>query len=511
MIDTRPKLITGAWPAALSDFLRGAQQELLLASPWITEGVAKYIAAELASLRPITVQILARMDEADFLNGSSHIASFRKETYPSHHRVIFRALPMLHGKMLVADRQRVIIGSANLTDGGLYRNHELSLTVDSSDVGSACAQEFFRLWSIASNVPGDYLDTLEQALADALPSSGEVDAAPRSPRKPRQISPAKYRLRSKYVSPSGASSARSLITKALRLSLPDMVAPEERDSALAWLERHLRFLPPGERNAPSVVERLERLMYHQDNHIRATAIDRAGRSGNRCFLPRLQALATNASEPDSVRSAAAFALALLGSPESFSTLSLLLAEGGHTARWARRGCFLLITEVDADGASWLLHTLSVDNPAAVTALARDCNVGHGTVSERLTKALIVEQLALGLWTDEEVAHLASIMVLTASAIRVLASKLNLLAIARFAAEDLGVATGDLRHGPLSAALLWKAAESGLTDPGLSQLLGEAWARYWGSPDCARTVLEARGKSSTLLRILGEALSSSELA
>src|SRR5205085_8555300 len=90
----KPILITGAWPATLSGFLRATQQELLVASPWITEGVGRLIAGDLASLGPLTVQILARMDEADFLNGSSHIVSFRKGTYPGQHRVIFRALPM---------------------------------------------------------------------------------------------------------------------------------------------------------------------------------------------------------------------------------------------------------------------------------------------------------------------------------------------------------------------------------------------------------------------------------
>jgi hypothetical protein len=126
-----------------------------VASPWITEAAAKVISHELASVGPVSVQILARMDEADFLCGSSHIVAFRRNTYPGHVRVVFRALPMLHGKMLVADRERVILGSATLTEGGLYRNHEISLQVDSRELGEACAQEFFRLWSIASPIPDD--------------------------------------------------------------------------------------------------------------------------------------------------------------------------------------------------------------------------------------------------------------------------------------------------------------------------------------------------------------------
>ena len=101
-------------------------------------------------------------------------------------------------------------------------------------------------------------------------------------------------------------------------------------------------------------------MYHPDTSVRATAIDRAGRTGNRIFLGTwLQALAANVSEAPGVRSAAVFALALLGSPESFSTLAGLLEEPGDTGRWARRACFLLISSIDSEGSSWLLRQLAV--------------------------------------------------------------------------------------------------------------------------------------------------------
>jgi len=70
------------------------------------------------------IQILVGMgmDEADFANGSSDVVAFQRSTYPAHLQVAIRALPSLHGKMLVGDRQRIILGSANLTNGGLFEN-----------------------------------------------------------------------------------------------------------------------------------------------------------------------------------------------------------------------------------------------------------------------------------------------------------------------------------------------------------------------------------------------------
>ncbi|MEN6604663.1 MAG: phospholipase D family protein [Bryobacteraceae bacterium] len=496
-----PRLITGAWHTTLTSFVRETRQELLVASPWITEGVARFIAGSLAPLPPCTVQIMARLDEADFLNGSSHVASFRKETYPQHHRVIFRALPMLHAKMLVGDRRRVILGSANLTDGGLYRNHELSLQVDSCEVGDVCAQEFFRLWAHACDVPTDYLETMERTLAEALPAPDEEITAPKSIRRSQGVARFKKRVRFGYQSPTGASAARRVITEALSLPPARFPIQEPETTALAWLDRELRFLALEERHSPEIVRRLECLMYHTDISVRATAVDRAGRSGNRDYLPRLEALVTNPSEPREVRSAAAFALALLGSPESFSTLSAIIPEGGDCGRWARRGCFLLITCVSDDSAYWLLKDLGVADPVGVMALARDCEVGDGTVSERLTKALLVEQLATGLWTEQEVEQLVSVMTLTASALQKAGKKVPVGAVVKYSAAALRVAPGDLRHGPLSPKLLTKAAESGIRDAGLTRLIGDTWARSVASPAKAKHALTADTVTQEIIDLL----------
>ena len=84
------------------------------------------------------------------MSGSSHVEAFKPNMYPSSTNVEIRALPMLHGKMLVADRKRVIIGSANLTEGGLHRNHEVCLLLDSDKIGEECAAVFFRFWEMAT-------------------------------------------------------------------------------------------------------------------------------------------------------------------------------------------------------------------------------------------------------------------------------------------------------------------------------------------------------------------------
>lgn len=72
----RPIVISGAWPNILAEFVRGVSNELLVMSPWITTVAAKLIANNLAHSGPVRLQLLARLDVADFLSGSSHIAAF---------------------------------------------------------------------------------------------------------------------------------------------------------------------------------------------------------------------------------------------------------------------------------------------------------------------------------------------------------------------------------------------------------------------------------------------------
>lgn len=494
------QLITGAWPDTLAEFIRATRQELLIASPWITGGVARLISQELASIGPVLVQVLARMDEPDFLCAASDLIAFQEHTYPANARVVFRALPLLHGKMLVSDRERVIVGSANLTDGGLYRNHEISILTESRDIGEACAQAFFELWAAGAEPPADYLTMIERRLQDAMPSVDEGD-----PEGPRQAARRPGRARTtasfRYIAPKGARAAKATLLKARLLPAPQVVASEDVPAAKEWLERRLKFLSAADRGSEATVSRLERLMYHADVGIRATAIDRAGRTGNRAFLPRIIALATNAAEPSAVRAAAAFSLGLLGSPEGFATALALVAEQGDVGRWARRACFLLLADVDSDSASALFLELAVTEPASVLLAARECSVGRGTIAERLTKALILEQQALGHWSEDELDLLVCMMSVTTDVLAAHRRKVDLGTVSRHAARALEVAPGDLSHGPFSPTLLQRLHQHGISDAGLEGLVGERWVSMQQAPEEARRRLLLSSGAPALIQYL----------
>jgi len=498
---TNAQVICMAWTDILSDFVRSTHGELLVMSPWITTAAARLISQGLAGTGPVKLQIIARLDESDFVTGASHVDAFRPQIYPPNARPDFRALPMLHGKMLLSDRKRVIIGSANMTDGGLYRNHEVCLLLDSSEIGQDCADAFFKFWHMASPLPTDYLSSIESILEEARPNTDEEVAQAQVSSRSLRLRTIRRTPRFKYVSPSQTTKARRHLADILAMAPPDETPPEDVNSALSWLTGVLKSLPREERLIGGVIRHVESLMYHPDLSVRCTAIDRAGRNGLRSLVPRLQSIATNPTEPDRVRSAAVFSLAILGSQEAFVTLATLSSSDGDVGRWARRGCFLLLDVVNEEDHMRFLHELQIQNPVSVVDLARRCRMASGMISERMTKALLLEKYATGLWTESDIEALVCIMILIAQLLKTRRNRVQLGTIIQIAAEAFGVAPGDLRYGPLSPSLLRGLVSSGLHDDGLSLLLGISWDKFKGHKTSAREGLTSAPRFLRVLEII----------
>lgn len=473
----KAEIISSAWTETLRQFVGNTHRELLLMSPWITGPAARLISRSVPRDHPLTLQILARLDMSDFLSGSSHVTAFQRTTYPELATVAVRALPMLHAKVFISDRQRVILGSANLTDGGLYRNHEMSLLIDSPDLGEELAQAYFRLWSLATPIEESYLQGVEDEIEASMPDTDDEAPVRRAQASLWSRASGIKVHPFKYTKPSGAKNSQRQMLDLLSSEPPPQEKAEDTNAALDWLVRTKAFLIPEEAKDPLKVRRLERLMYHPDIGVRATAIDRAGRSGVLSHLPRLQLIATNPSEPECVRSAAVFSLGLIGAPEALPVLSSLVSEGGDVGRWSRRGCFLLLDSVDAESQSYLLRTLNVQDCIAVQRLARRCDVASGTVSERMTKALILDKCAMAEWSEPDIFSLACIITLVCRTLEQSHWQLpNLRMVVKFVAEPLHIAPGDLRHGPLSPSFLRRTISDGLVDSGLKTLMGAAWEK-----------------------------------
>ncbi|HLG95596.1 MAG TPA: phospholipase D family protein [Bryobacteraceae bacterium] len=112
----------------LREILRLADQELVIASPYIKTSEAEWVCDELARKRslPGRVQVLTDVRSTNVLGGSLDIAALRVISNRIPAAAVVN-LPRLHAKVYVADRACALVTSANLTPSGMDINFEFGV------------------------------------------------------------------------------------------------------------------------------------------------------------------------------------------------------------------------------------------------------------------------------------------------------------------------------------------------------------------------------------------------
>lgn len=169
-------LLTIAEPE-LMNALRAASGRVLLASPFISIRVAKYLAS-IASASTATWSLLTRMDAVAVAGGYLSTDGLRALMDAG---VVVRHARRLHAKLYLADATFGMIGSANLTGPGLGAttdpNLELSLLLRPEDVVGAQirADEW---WNTSAPVSRQDIDDLDRQ-ARELPRAIGVQLSPK--------------------------------------------------------------------------------------------------------------------------------------------------------------------------------------------------------------------------------------------------------------------------------------------------------------------------------------------
>jgi phosphatidylserine/phosphatidylglycerophosphate/cardiolipin synthase-like enzyme len=118
----------------LQDLILSAQNELHLMAYLMTESAAPLVdLLESALGRGIKVTLVLN----DFPGNSAEMMSRLRSLRQRHGRAIIVTYSEgeggpLHAKVLVADRRRAVVGSANLSWGGMVTNNEVALLVEDS-------------------------------------------------------------------------------------------------------------------------------------------------------------------------------------------------------------------------------------------------------------------------------------------------------------------------------------------------------------------------------------------
>ena len=118
----------------------GARQSIRIMNPYFGEdGIVDKLVA--ASRRGVEVTVLLPHQAEDPLNDGAQKAEYQKLTDAG---VDLRGYPtMMHGKVLIADGQRVLVGTANLDKWSLHHNWEIDLHYDDPEVAAEFERRLF--------------------------------------------------------------------------------------------------------------------------------------------------------------------------------------------------------------------------------------------------------------------------------------------------------------------------------------------------------------------------------
>lgn len=119
---------------------------LRIISPFIGYSVVDRIVSALPNIK---LQVITRYNLQDFYDGVSDIGALRRLL---DNKAEIKGIRRLHTKLYLFDNGKVILSSANLTNGGMRKNHEFGVLIDDADAFRECESYFNYLWKGTNNV-----------------------------------------------------------------------------------------------------------------------------------------------------------------------------------------------------------------------------------------------------------------------------------------------------------------------------------------------------------------------
>jgi hypothetical protein len=178
------QLIPSPCKDALAGMIDNVKDELHIVSPYVTQAGAALIRSRVGAKTSevsIDIHLLTDLNPLSVCQGSCDPEAILNLISSFRHARIYH-FPRVHAKIVVADRAVAMVGSANLTEGGLEENYEYSIKVSSNEVAATIApdvEEYSSLgapmtltllesYSIAAMELRDTFHRKERAVSSAL-------------------------------------------------------------------------------------------------------------------------------------------------------------------------------------------------------------------------------------------------------------------------------------------------------------------------------------------------------
>ena len=132
------KLVRSPWIQRFESLVGDAASDLVVSSPYISAAACDRLVGcveRKGRTGSLKLTLVTNLSLDNMVSGATNVSAILRVS-GSLPRTQVRFIPTLHAKVYVADTKRAIITSANLTDGGLYRNLEYGVEVD--DPATVC-------------------------------------------------------------------------------------------------------------------------------------------------------------------------------------------------------------------------------------------------------------------------------------------------------------------------------------------------------------------------------------
>ncbi|HEX8700566.1 MAG TPA: phospholipase D family protein [Myxococcaceae bacterium] len=152
------RLVVGSFRTALSELVRNARQDIWICSPWIkTEPVIRLL--QLGD-RKKNWKVLARGSIEDFVKEVSDLEAFERLVKVADVRLARN----LHAKTFIADEERALVGSANLTSAAETSNLELMVETDDPLIVRGLAQQIDEWFKQSRPIDLDWIAAMRDLL-----------------------------------------------------------------------------------------------------------------------------------------------------------------------------------------------------------------------------------------------------------------------------------------------------------------------------------------------------------
>lgn len=167
-LDAPVRLLISPWATTFYDLVSLAQEELLLASPFLSNEPLRKITETVEGKQPLNdihVDIVTNLAVDNLLSGSLDVAALLHLAKSIPNSAIIY-LPSLHAKVYIADAKAAIVTSGNLTNNGLIGNREYGVFLRDPALVSRVRSDLTKYAALGNQVSVDTLTALTEAVQE---------------------------------------------------------------------------------------------------------------------------------------------------------------------------------------------------------------------------------------------------------------------------------------------------------------------------------------------------------